>query len=309
MESEIDAWKEFREMSVASSQGTLAYDTAIPDILEKTLPSAEGRDCSTLGTSDNLPAHGIVDSRKKQNPPQLLKERLSDPADLDYIKRYTLQNNIIKIPELGIFKRKEPFACLATVQVIQKMLSQSTTITTSALIIASLETENKSLPIPTNSVSRHSLQYRRPTPLGTHDASSNLTSQDYKPSRSLNNWQVYNASTSKSPFERIEDERRSRLYDSLIRAQRRYAEKLSTPTGPAGHFTREEWESLGDALDIEDWEAGFLNDEEDACRKRMTCKSAGKKENMGVSLWKGKGKCAVDVGSDGEEEVTLRMQF
>ena len=93
--SEIDIWKEFREMSVASSQGTLAYDTTIPQIGDQ------------------------------QKSPQLLHEAVS--PDEDHIKKFTLQNNVVTIPELGMFKRKEPFGCLATVQVIQKMLSQSIT--------------------------------------------------------------------------------------------------------------------------------------------------------------------------------------
>jgi hypothetical protein len=91
--SEIDIWKEFREMSVASSQGTLAYDTTLSQIADQ------------------------------QKSPQLLHESVS--PDEDHIKKFTLQNNVVTIPELGMFKRKEPFGCLATVQVIQKMLSQS----------------------------------------------------------------------------------------------------------------------------------------------------------------------------------------
>lgn len=116
-------------------------------------------------------------------------------------------------------------------------------------------------------------------------------------------------STSKSPFEGTEDERRSRLYESLVRAQRRYAEKLSSPSGHSGYFTKEEWDSLGDTLDVEDWEGGFLNQQNDAYQKKSASKNVGKKENMGVSSWKGKEKCAVEVGSDGEEAVTLRMKF
>jgi hypothetical protein len=117
-------------------------------------------------------------------------------------------------------------------------------------------------------------------------------------------------STSKSTFEGTEDERRSRLYDSLVRAQRRYAEKLSSPTGPTGHFTKQEWDSLGDGLNVEDWEGGFLNDEKAAYQKKMASKNAEKKENVGVSSWKGKEKCTpLEMGSDGEEAVTLRMKF
>jgi len=55
-----------------------------------------------------------------------------------------------------------------------------------------------------------------------------------------------------------EEHRRVELYNSLIRAQRRYAEKLTAPHGSSGHYTAEQWKSLGEGLPVEDWEAGFL---------------------------------------------------
>ena len=55
-----------------------------------------------------------------------------------------------------------------------------------------------------------------------------------------------------------EEQRRVQLYNNLVRAQRRYAEKLSDPYGPSGHYTTEQWKSLGEGLQVEDWEAGFL---------------------------------------------------
>lgn len=136
-----------------------------------------------------------------------------------------------------------------------------------------------------------------------------LASHDlYKPSHAFNTRYTAIASTSKSPFEGTEDERRSRLYDSLVRAQRRYAEKLSSPSGPTGYFTKEEWDSLGDGLDVQDWEGGFLSEQNDVYRRKSASKNVGK-ENLSVSSWKGKEKCVVEAASDGEEEVTLRMKF
>jgi hypothetical protein len=105
---------------------------------------------------------------------------------------------------------------------------------------------------------------------------------------------------SKPPFQdprlQTEEERRSRLYNSLVRAQRRYAEKLAIPTGKDFRSTKQEWESLGEELPIEDWEAGFLEDHGYMDLRR--------KENL---LWKGKEKSVEE--SDEEEEVLLMMEF
>ena len=61
------------------------------------------------------------------------------------------------------------------------------------------------------------------------------------------------------PFQPEEEQqRRARLYDNLVLAQRRYAEKISAPCGPSGHYTKEEWNSLAERLDMEDWEGAFL---------------------------------------------------
>jgi hypothetical protein len=155
---------------------------------------------------------------------------------------------------------------------------------------------------------RHPLHSRETNTIQSYHP--DLASHDlYKSSQPFIARPTANASTSKSPFEGTEDERRSRLYDSLVRAQRRYAEKLSSPSGPTGHLTKEEWDSLGDTLDVEDWEGGFLKDGNDAYQKKLASKNAAKKENISVSSWKGKGKSAVEVGSDGEEAITLRMKF
>jgi hypothetical protein len=64
-----------------------------------------------------------------------------------------------------------------------------------------------------------------------------------------------------------EEQRRVQLYDNLVRAQRRYAEKLSTPCGPSGHYTKEEWNTLGERLEMEDWEGAFLSERAIATRE------------------------------------------
>lgn len=109
-------------------------------------------------------------------------------------------------------------------------------------------------------------------------------------------YKIENKHSSRDIHLQTEEERRSRLYDSLVRAQRRYAEKLSIPTGKEFRFTKQEWESLGEELAIEDWEAGFLENHGHIDLKR--------KENVS---WKGKEKAVEE--SDEEEEVTLMMNF
>ena len=75
-----------------------------------------------------------------------------------------------------------------------------------------------------------------------------------------------------------EEERRSQFYHSLVCAQRRYAEKLSIPTGSDYRFTKQEWDSLGEKLDIKDWDGGFVENQSHILIK---------KENLSSS-WKGK---------------------
>ena len=114
-----------------------------------------------------------------------------------------------------------------------------------------------------------------------------------------------------SKEERTEAERRTILYDSLVRAQRRYAAKLSTADGPQGYFTEQQWTTLGEEFAVEDWDAGFIR-EDPYPGKNWEMKTTNiktekvKKENM--PMWKGKGK-AMDVDSDDEDVATLTMVF
>ena len=129
--AEIDIWKEFHEMSVTSSQGTLAYDTTIhqPDLLMES---------DTLNNTDHTCCHSRKDTMHQQTPTRKPLQNLAtsshetpvslaDPDD-DYghsIWNYTLSDDMVTIPELGTFKRKKHFNGLVTVQLIEKMLSQS----------------------------------------------------------------------------------------------------------------------------------------------------------------------------------------
>jgi hypothetical protein len=100
----------------------------------------------------------------------------------------------------------------------------------------------------------------------------------------------------------VEEVRRSIAYDHLVRAQRHYAEKVTSPTGPTNRFTKEEWDALGDDLQIDDWEGGFLIENAYATSKKVGME----KEN--ISSWKGKEK-AVEMDSDDEDAATLMMVF
>ncbi len=109
-------------------------------------------------------------------------------------------------------------------------------------------------------------------------------------------YKIENKPPSQDPYLQAEEQRRSRFYNSLVRTQHRYAEKLTIPTGKEFRFTKQEWESLGEELTVEDWEAGFLESHEHVNVKG--------KENMS---WKGKEKVVEE--SDEEEDVTFTMKF
>lgn len=128
--AEIDIWKELHEMSVWSSQETLAYDTSIhqPDILM-------GSD-TLNNTTIPVVIPGKTPPPTASNAETALKSRhnsfenpvcLADADDDDRysIWNYTLYDDRVKIPEIGTFKRKKNFNGLVTVQLIEKMLSQS----------------------------------------------------------------------------------------------------------------------------------------------------------------------------------------
>ena len=109
------------------------------------------------------------------------------------------------------------------------------------------------------------------------------------------------------PGHGAEQERRSRNYTSLLRAQRRYAEKLTIPSGPDFRFTSAEWDSLGENLSIDEWEAGFLVGPHPSnttaasgsqTEKHGSSDRSGRKENL-WNVWKGKEK--EQVG--GREEI------
>ena len=115
----------------------------------------------------------------------------------------------------------------------------------------------------------------------------NLTKEDYSSPKSYSKTQ--SAQTNAYVSSMTEEVRRSELYHSLVRAQRRYAEKISIPSS-SGRFTKEEWNTLGENFKIGDWEGGFLVDENPGNMARIV-----KKENM--PNWKGKGK-ALEIESD-----------
>jgi hypothetical protein len=84
---DIDAWMEFREMSLQQSCETAAH--------------------RQIPLNNSAAAH-----------PHHIDEEL-------FRSGYPLQNRTFKIPELGMFKLKKDFKGMASPQMIQRMLSQS----------------------------------------------------------------------------------------------------------------------------------------------------------------------------------------
>jgi hypothetical protein len=184
---------------------------------------------------------------------------------------------------------------------IQKMLSQSIILFLISLMVASSEEEYQSGSAPTipEYANQRVLYLRNTNVASRYAVPTKLTSHDSHIKSVLEHSTIGDSSAAL-----LEEEiRRSKEYSSLVRAQRRYAEKLSIPTGPGYRFTTEEWDSLGQNLGIEEWEGGFL----DETRVRRHCSSkATKKENM-LSPWKGKEK-ALEGESDHGDLFSLRMK-
>jgi len=97
-----------------------------------------------------------------------------------------------------------------------------------------------------------------------------------------------------------EEERRSASYNSLVQAQRQYAEKLTLPNGTDGRFTKEQYDSICEQLRLEDWTAGFVED--------SGLDTTLKKENMG-RMFSVKGKERAIELSDEEDAPNFRMEF
>lgn len=128
--AEIDIWKEFHEMSVKSSQGTFEDDTPIHQ--HGLLMESNTLDKKTISvvipgkTPASTDANTETISKSRDNSHETLVS-LADPDDYygQSIWNYTLYDDMVKIPELGTFKRKKHFNSLVTVHLIEKMLSQS----------------------------------------------------------------------------------------------------------------------------------------------------------------------------------------
>jgi len=126
-EEGIDIWKEFREMSLPSSQGTPAFHTP----LIETHPSHLLID-PEVPVQSPLPAiqnQGLMstDSDLRQ-PSNISQDTLVESSSLDSSKSvmdYTLQNGLVTIPGLGTFKQKESFTPLVTDQNLKIMFHES----------------------------------------------------------------------------------------------------------------------------------------------------------------------------------------
>jgi len=137
--SETDIWKELDEMITSSPQETLLCPTAAHDIPKFTFPINTDTPNDMLqpvvtqvGTFPNpdIESKNMAKSEERfQDNLGLLKDLIdSDNEKISSILEDTLYDDIFTIPELGTFKRRKQFSSLVTVQVIEKMLSQSITL-------------------------------------------------------------------------------------------------------------------------------------------------------------------------------------
>lgn len=247
-------------------------------------PSSNMNQCSPTVSIEWMEKIKAKETRSNISPPDSTS---CAKDDLSTLLKYTLYNDIVTIPELGTFKRKKHFSSIVSTQLIEKMLADGTLLT-SEITADSVEGVKE---YPLTSVNLTTLTSQQHPLIIPNDHSIPTAYHFPGPSKPANIFKAHPQ----------EEERRSRLYNSLVRAQRRYAEKLCIPTGKDYRFTKEEWDSLDENLKIEDWEGGFLIE---PCHKPISSKYAFKKEN--VASWKGKEK-AVEMETDDEDEATTLM--
>jgi hypothetical protein len=126
-----EAWRHLQEMSVELSEaGFLLENTTIPQEVPRTRTIVESEP-----SPHTLQNHPTKEEKAMTTTDPVLffldplesSMALSDNRldDSNLFLEYTLQNDMVTIPELGTYKRKEYFSALATDQMIRKMLSQS----------------------------------------------------------------------------------------------------------------------------------------------------------------------------------------
>jgi hypothetical protein len=282
-EVEFRNWEQLLKMRIPSSQwaDSTSYNTSRSCLTQDNAISDEGTSALPAGaTLEQLPVTESVD---------LLDKTLASHRSIDTpVARssivdsdHTLKNGIVTIPELGSFKQRTDFMAIATRQLIEKMLSES--ITPSIwLTIATPETESQCPP----------------------DTSQIIKASDISIPDAIDTSQSISLQQKDTPLCRreVEEIRRGYFYDSLVRAQHHYAEKITTPSSSTCRFTKDQWNTLGEDLKIEDWEGGFVIE----TPYKRSRQSELKKENM--PSWKGKEK-AVDIDSEDEDAATLMMVF
>ena len=122
---EIDIRKEFLEINTNTNKKPNLVKSAAP--FEVIRPPQ---------TKNALSGPGMFEKMEKkdsqiteQNALALFDYKIDiSNDDLPTLLKYTLVNDVVTIPALGTFKRKKNFDGMATIQLIQKMLSQSTPI-------------------------------------------------------------------------------------------------------------------------------------------------------------------------------------
>jgi hypothetical protein len=136
---ETDIWKELDEMIAPSPQETLLCPTAVHDIPKSTffVNTDTSNDMLQPAVTQIEPLpNPDIESKNTAKSAKRLQDNLglfkdltdSDNEKISSILDDTLYDDIFTIPELGTFKRRKQFNSLVTVQLIEKMLSQSITL-------------------------------------------------------------------------------------------------------------------------------------------------------------------------------------
>lgn len=126
--SEVDIWKEFTEMSFLSFTSTLPGDRVSETEFPESVTYAESPPSAAHGFLEYKVEPSKLQNSTESSPENLITLDNSDhPLNSDSLgfTEFTLQGDMVTIPNLGTFRRKKHFSGLASNQLIEKMLSQS----------------------------------------------------------------------------------------------------------------------------------------------------------------------------------------
>jgi hypothetical protein len=147
----IDFWNEFwnKRILAGPSKVEPSHDITAGDLTRYNL-DISNRSVDTLQDASTHKQPPMTESVNLVFAPSTVDPGTVVPVDAS---DYTLNNGIITIPELGVYKQKNNFPVLATIQMIENMLSQSTH--PRSLANDSVSRSTWSLVIPSTLQNRH----------------------------------------------------------------------------------------------------------------------------------------------------------